>query len=262
MTSSADRPPSSQDTKISERVARLALVIERYVLPWIYLWFIYLQLRTVHTNYAEYHGLIRAGFHPMSWPLFCASMTKYVLLSILTAFTAVALLLNRPPAHLPTTLTHITVPLAMSYYVFFYGAINRMPEELRENLMPVEWRVPAAAAAVIISMVGYAISLWGLGNLGRSFAILVAVRRVVTKGPYHYVRHPMYLGYLIELVGLLLASFSLGMLLLGAGFIFLMVTRARLEEERLIEADPTYRDYMRQTGFLFPRFGSKPATTT
>jgi len=113
----------------------------------------------------------------------------------------------------------------------------------------------------MVSMVGYAISLWGLCSLGRSFAIFVAVRRVVTGGPYNYVRHPMYLGYLFELIGLLLSSFSLGMLFLGAGFVFLMVMRARLEEERLIEAYPAYRDYMQHTGFLFPRFGSKPAAT-
>jgi protein-S-isoprenylcysteine O-methyltransferase Ste14 len=178
----------------------------------------------------------------------------------LTAFSGVALVINRPPTHLPKNLAHITVPLAMSYYVFLYGAVNFMPTELRENLMPPQWRVPAAGAAIVISMVGYAIAIWGLCNLGRSFAIMVAVRKVVTAGPYNYVRHPMYLGYVIELIGLLLSSFSLGMLLLGAGFILLMVNRARLEEERLVEADPAYRDYMQRTGFLFPRFGSKAAS--
>ncbi|MEP6668529.1 MAG: methyltransferase [Chthoniobacter sp.] len=259
MTSGAPPAPSPQGTPISERFARAAIAIERYILPWIYLWFIYLQIHTIHTNYVEYHGMVRAGFPPMSWPLFCASITRNVLLAILFVLTGIALLLNRPPKHLPTNLTHITVPLAMSYYVFLYGGVNRLPDSWREDLMPVEWRVPAAAAAVVISSIGYVISICGLCNLGRSFAILVAVRRVVTKGPYTYVRHPMYLGYLIELLGLLLSSFSPAMLLLGAGFVYLMVTRARLEEERLSEADPAYRDYMRRTGFLFPHFRSKPA---
>jgi protein-S-isoprenylcysteine O-methyltransferase Ste14 len=71
----------------------------------------------------------------------------------------------------------------------------------------------------------------------------------------------MYLGYLIELLGLLFASLSLGMILLAAGFIFLMVVRAQLEEERLAEAYPSYRDYMQRTGFLFPRFFAKPAAS-
>lgn len=253
--------PSSQSTIISKRVAQAAIVFERYVLPWIYVWFIFTQIRTAHTSYVEYHTATRLGLPHMSWPLFCSSITRLVLFSVLLIFTALTLLLNRRPTHLPTKLIHITVPLAMSYYVFFYGMMDKLPEELRRNMLPVAWHVPAAAAAVIISMIGYAISFWGICNLGRSFAVLVAVRQVVTSGPYAYVRHPMYLGYLIELFGLVIASFSLGMFLLAAGYIFLMVVRAQLEEERLTEAYPGYREYMQRTGFLFPRLGAKAATT-
>ncbi|MEZ0255968.1 MAG: isoprenylcysteine carboxylmethyltransferase family protein, partial [Chthoniobacter sp.] len=231
----------------------------RYVLPWIYVWFIYKQIRTAHAGYVDYHLAVRFGLPHESWPLFCASITRIVLLTVLLLFTGLTLLLNRRPKHLPTKLVHITVPLAMSYYVFLYGMLDKLPEDLRENLLPAAWQVPAAAAAVIISMIGYAISFWGICNLGRSFAVLVAVRNVVTAGPYAYVRHPMYLGYLIELFGLVIASFSLGMFLLAAGYIFLMVVRAQLEEDRLAEADPGYREYMQRTGFLFPRFGTKRA---
>ena len=220
-----------------------------------------MQIRTAHTSYVDYHLAVRAGLPHMSWPLFCASITRFVLLSVLLVFTGLTLLLNRRPTHLPTKLVHITVPLAMSYYVFLYGMLDKFPEDLRENLLPATWHVPAAAAAVIISMIGYAISFWGICNLGRSFAVLVAVRQVVTSGPYVYVRHPMYLGYLIELFGLVIASFSLGMFLLAAGFIFLMVVRAQLEEDHLAEAYPGYREYMQRTGFLFPRFGTKPAAS-
>jgi len=91
--------------------------------------------------------------------------------------------------------------------------------------------------------------------------LLVAVREVVSGGPYAYVRHPMYLGYIFELSGLVLSSFSLGMLAAAAGFLGLMVMRARLEEARLIEACPAYRDYMKRTGFLFPRLRRAPAAS-
>jgi protein-S-isoprenylcysteine O-methyltransferase Ste14 len=251
---------SSSETPISEPVARGILFIERFILPWLYVWFIYVQVRTIHTSYVEYHALSRAGFHTISWPLFCATVTKYALLSVLTTFTGIALLINRRPTHLPTKLSHITLPLAMSYYVFLYGGVKWMPEDWQESMMPVQWQVPAAIAAVALSTVGYAIGLWGLWNLGRSFAIMVAVRRVVMGGPYRYLRHPMYFGYLLELAGLLLSSLTPAMLLLGAGFVLLMVARARLEEERLAEADPAYRDYMQRTGFLFPRFGGNSSS--
>ena len=255
----ATSPSSTQSTEISERFARIAVAVERYFLPWIYIWFVYHQANFVHASYLKYHAPLRAGIPHMSAPLFWASMTKSGLLAVLSLFTMFMLLLNRRPTHLPRNLAHITVPLAMSFYLFLYGTVNLMPLDLREDLVPFAWRPLAAIAAVVVSAIGYAITIWGLCSLGRSFAIFVAVRRVVNGGPYQYVRHPMYLGYLFELAGLLLASFSPGMLLLGAGFIFLMVTRARLEEKSLVEADPAYREYMRHTGFLFPRFGAKPA---
>jgi protein-S-isoprenylcysteine O-methyltransferase Ste14 len=50
------------------------------------------------------------------------------------------------------------------------------------------------------------------------------------------------------------------MLFLAMGFIVLMVSRARLEEELLTAANPGYREYINYTGFLFPRFGLKPAS--
>lgn len=260
MSSIPPATSSSRETKISERFIQVALAMERYVLPWIYVWFVYRQLHLAYTEYLSFHNPIHQRlFHESQW-MFLASITKYILLSVLSAFTGLALFLSRRPTHPPKNLTHITVPLAMSYYVFLYGAIELMPLDLRQNLMPVHWRVPAAAVALVISMLGYVVALWGLAHLRRSFAIMVAARGMVTAGPYKYVRHPMYLGYAIELVGLLLSYFCLGMLLLGAGFIFLMVTRAQLEEERLAEAYPEYRDYMRRTGFLLPRFRSKPAT--
>jgi protein-S-isoprenylcysteine O-methyltransferase Ste14 len=259
MPSAADSS-STPSTTIPERVAQIAILLERYLLPWLYVWFVYLQIRAAHTSYVDYHVAIRAGLPHVSWALFCASITRYVLLSVLMFFTALTLLLNRRPTHLPTKLIHITVPVAMSYYVFLYGMVDKFPTDLRENLLPASLQVPAAAAAVIISTIGYAVSVWGICNLGRSFAVMVAVRKVVTAGPYAYVRHPMYLGYLIELSGLLIASFSLGMMLLATGYVFLMVVRAQLEEERLIEAHPAYREYMQRTGFLFPRFGKKPAS--
>jgi protein-S-isoprenylcysteine O-methyltransferase Ste14 len=103
-------------------------------------------------------------------------------------------------------------------------------------------------------VIGYSISIWALCYLRRSFALLVAVRTVVLGGPYAYVRHPIYLGYALDLLGLLLVTGSLGWMLLGAGFATLMIYRARIEEQKLSEASSEYRQYIKQTAFLFPRW--------
>ena len=79
-------------------------------------------------------------------------------------------------------------------------------------------------------------------------------QKIISTGPYAFVRHPMYLGYIFDLLGLLLVTASFGMLFLGAGFVAMIVWRARIEEEKLSEASPEYRRYIGRTGFLLPRF--------
>jgi isoprenylcysteine carboxyl methyltransferase (ICMT) family protein YpbQ len=248
-------PPRDTSAPISERFARTALVFERYVLPWFSFVLAWTQISPLLARYARHQIVIRAGFHEPSWALFWAGMTRNVLLSCLSIFIGLTMLVSRRPVHLPKTIAHLAVPLAMSYYFFLYRAVDFLPYGLRRNLLPVEWQVPAAALAVFLALTGYAVALWGILSLRRSFATFVAVRVVVSRGPYAYFRHPMYLGYLFELSGLLLSSFSPAMLVLAVGFVALVVMRAQLEEDRLVEACPAYRDYMNRTGFLFPRFG-------
>lgn len=45
-------------------------------------------------------------------------------------------------------------------------------------------------------------------TLGRSFGLLPAQRGLVMKGPYRFIRHPIYFGYLIGHIGFLLANLS------------------------------------------------------
>ena len=89
---------------------------------------------------------------------------------------------------------------------------------------------------------GSVITLASMAWLGRSFSILPAVRCIVARGPYRWVRHPIYMGELILLAACVLAApdgFRLGAL---AAAIMLLVVRIRAEEEVLM-ASPPYRDY-------------------
>jgi len=107
------------------------------------------------------------------------------------------------------------------------------------------------SAAIMI--VGASISIGGKLSLRRSFGLIAANRGVKTKGLYRFVRHPIYFGYIVSEVGLLLLYFSIwNVASIAFGWVMLWL-RAR-EEEKFLSKDPEYRAYaQRVSGRLIPR---------
>jgi protein-S-isoprenylcysteine O-methyltransferase Ste14 len=81
---------------------------------------------------------------------------------------------------------------------------------------------------------------------------------VVDTGPFHYVRHPIYLAAFMAYVGTALSSLSL--LSLGLLIpIFVFYNYIAGYEERLLESKfgEAYRAYERRTGKWLPRVGRR-----
>jgi len=78
--------------------------------------------------------------------------------------------------------------------------------------------------------------------LMRSFGLVAANRGIKIRGPYSYVRHPMYAGYMLTHVGFLLASPSLWNAAVYAAVWTLLGARM-IAEERVLNDDPKYRAY-------------------
>lgn len=74
-------------------------------------------------------------------------------------------------------------------------------------------------------------------------------QRVVSRGPYRYLRHPGYLGMVINTLPLPLITGSRVALLPAFLAIALIVIRTRLEDRQLLEQLPGYRDYSRKTRY-------------
>lgn len=98
---------------------------------------------------------------------------------------------------------------------------------------------------------------WIFSSLGKNITPTIVTRQehtLVTRGPYHWVRHPLYtVGFTLFFGFALLAAnwFMLMMLLLGA---VVLTQRTTLEESRLIERfGDDYRQYMQSTGRFFPK---------
>lgn len=74
-------------------------------------------------------------------------------------------------------------------------------------------------------------------------------QKVITSGPYRYVRHPMYIASILMYVFSPLALGSYWAMIPTLLIIPVLVTRAKNEEELLARELPGYKEYMQQTRF-------------
>lgn len=79
--------------------------------------------------------------------------------------------------------------------------------------------------------------------MGRSFGILPANRGIVSKGPFRWVRHPIYFGWLVLSIGYAMSYTNPRNVILIVATLPFMVWRIEQEEAHL-SADPNYRSYM------------------
>jgi protein-S-isoprenylcysteine O-methyltransferase Ste14 len=106
--------------------------------------------------------------------------------------------------------------------------------------------------SLLLIIAGTGLAICAVLVLGRSISLLPEARRLVTKGPYALVRHPLYLGELVALAGAALQYYSTSaLLLLGLVGIF-QLQRMKYEELVLFQFFPEYRDYMERTSRLVP----------
>ena len=232
--------------------ARCAAFLENFILPVYFLFDAYRLL--ISPDGVDIFN--KSTFWTSKWYVQGELETASSILLFIVQFSiGVTLIINRRPAVRYRNLREVFVPLAVVFFVIPYDHINLLHDYWKVPLIdPYDPRMPLVGIiGATLGAVGMAISVWGIWTLGRSFGVLVAVRTVKVRGPYRFVRHPIYLGYLMGFVGLLMMQPAPIYFVLFPCTYILMKWRSRLEENKVASVSPQYKELMTRTGFFLPR---------
>ena len=119
------------------------------------------------------------------------------------------------------------------------------------------WSPQLALAVHLIGLafiaLGQGLFTWAMvSNKFFSTSVRIQMDRdhtVATCGPYRYVRHPGYVGYIVSLFATAVALGSLWALIPAGLTMGLMVVRTALEDRTLLEELDGYQDYAKQVRY-------------
>jgi protein-S-isoprenylcysteine O-methyltransferase Ste14 len=143
--------------------------------------------------------------------------------------------------------------IVLALLAFHVPAVHRALQNAR--LSAAGFRLVAGPIGVALCALGIGLAVWARAHLGRNWGMPMSRREnpeLVTTGPYRFVRHPIYGGILLAMLGSTIGAsiiWLLPLVLFGAYFIY----SARAEEKLMLEQFPgQYAAYMKRTKMLLP----------
>lgn len=155
----------------------------------------------------------------------------------------------------------VFVPV-IGFTLLFYPEVRALLPDFPEALLDrMHALFPAFAfymniTGLAVGFAGAAFSVWSIAHLRRSFGLRTAVRELVTSGPYRRIRHPLYAGEILHILGLSILAATPAAFVLFVFAVALQVVRAKIEERKFLATVPAYAEFRARTGFLWPKLGS------
>ena len=116
------------------------------------------------------------------------------------------------------------------------------------------WRATPglAVVAAVVTAAGLSVALWARAALGRNWSGAVVLKEqhdLIDRGPYAFVRHPIYTGVLLMVLGTVTVSGTRAGVIVFATMVAGLIVKARSEERLLTthfpELYPRYRARVR-----------------
>jgi protein-S-isoprenylcysteine O-methyltransferase Ste14 len=122
--------------------------------------------------------------------------------------------------------------------------------------------VPENPAVAVVGLLlvsgGLLFAVWARIALGANWSGTVTIKtghNLIRRGPYRWIRHPIYSGMLLSLVGTVLLQ-GQERAMLGFTLVLLALYRKARREERFLseEFGEGFAEHTKQTGMFLPRF--------
>jgi protein-S-isoprenylcysteine O-methyltransferase Ste14 len=112
-----------------------------------------------------------------------------------------------------------------------------------------------AAIGAVLFACGIGLAVWARLHLGRNWGMPMTQRaepELITSGPYRFVRHPIYTGLLMALLGTALVNNLFGLIVVAV-LVAYFYYAGRVEERNLASTFPgAYPEYRSRTKMLIP----------
>ena len=116
---------------------------------------------------------------------------------------------------------------------------------------------PLLVPAIALLTLGTALGLWAVSvNRWGNFNIRPELKRgarLITTGPYRWIRHPMYAAILLGMAAFLALDGRALRIFLYAALLAVLIYKARREEQNLRAAFASYEAYAARTTRLVPK---------
>lgn len=129
----------------------------------------------------------------------------------------------------------------------FFASANRT--------LPLHPGITLQWVGVGLCLAGFGFAVWARVHIGRNWGMPMSLREgheLVTSGPYAYVRHPIYSGLMLAMIGSAFTASLLWLLGLPLYFAYFLFS-ARSEEKTMLAQFPdAYPAYRWRTKMLIP----------
>lgn len=142
------------------------------------------------------------------------------------------------------------------------GAVVAIVLVLRTGLLPYLNVSPSGNSAIILgvigdlcAIIGIALAVWARAHLGGNWGMPMSVKEkpeLITSGPYSLLRHPIYSGVLLALLGSILIAGPWWLVVFIAGSTYFIFSATQEEKLMIKEFPEQYPAYKKRTWMLVP----------